>query len=123
MSIHRWSFAIAVVPVVALASGCASTASSPTTTLQPMGVVAGVASPCEGPYMPPAKLAAIPVRVQLLKNSRVVAEQSVTGSHTFHFAAPSGSYEVRSNQSATAPATVELADGQRKVVNLYSACM
>ena len=73
--------------------------------------------------MPQAKLDAIPVRVQLLKNSRVVAEQTVTGGHTFHFAAPPGSYVVRSNQSATTPSIVIVADGQRKTVNLYSACM
>jgi hypothetical protein len=123
VSIRR-SIGLALLPIVVLGSGCATTASPPSATGKTLeGIVSGVASPCEGPYMPQAKFDAIKVRVQLLKDSRVVAEQTVTGSHTFHFAAPPGSYVVRSNQSATTPATVTVTDGQRKTVNLYSACM
>ena len=123
MSIRR-SLGLALLPIVALATGCATTASAPSTIGKTLvGIISGVASPCEGPAMPQGRYKAIKVRVQLLKNSRVVAEQTVTGSHTFRFAAPPGSYVVRSNQSATTPTTVTVTDGQRKTVNLYSACM
>jgi hypothetical protein len=118
----RWSFA-AVLPIVALASGCASTASSPNTTRQILaGVVSGVAEPCEGPPLPQAQYEAVPVRVRLIKNSRVVATQTVTGSHTFRFVTSPGEYVVRSNQSATSPAQVTITPGVTTTVNLYSAC-
>ena len=123
MSIRR-SLGLALLLIVVLGSGCATTASPPSAQGKTAGtIISGVASPCEGPYLTQAKLEAIPVRVQLLHNSRVVAEQTVTGSHTFHLAAPPGSYVVRSDQSATTPITVTVADGQRRTVNLYSACM
>ena len=122
MSIRRRPFALAVVFVVTLASGCASTTSSPTMTVQPTGVVTGVASPCEGPSMPQTQYEAISVRVRLLKNDRVVATQVVTGSHTYRFATSPGNYAVSSNQSGTTPSPVTITQGARTVVNLYSSC-
>jgi hypothetical protein len=69
----RWSIP-AMLPIVVLATVCATTASSPTTTVPaPVGVVSGVASPCEGPTMPQAQYEAIPVRVRLIKNNREVS--------------------------------------------------
>jgi hypothetical protein len=113
----------AVFPIVALLSGCASTASTPTTTGPALaGVVSGVASPCQGPPLPQAQYEAIPVRVQLIKQSRAVATQTVTGSHTFRFVTSPGEYVVRSNQSATSPAQVKITPGATTTVNLYSAC-
>jgi len=72
--------------------------------------------------MPSAQYEAIPVRVQLLKDSRVVSVQTVTGSHTFRFESSPGKYVVKSNQSATTPAQVTITSGTTSTVNLYSAC-
>jgi hypothetical protein len=119
----RRSLAIGLLPLATLASGCASTTSSPATTGHaPDGVVSGVAAPCEGPYMPSAQYEAIPVRVQLLKDIRVVAVQTVTGSHTFRFTAPPGEYVVKSNQSATSPSHISITSGATTTTNIYSAC-
>ena len=118
----RWSFAAALA-VVALTSGCGSAASLPSTTERiQTGVVSGVAAPCEGPWRPQTQYEAIPVLVQLVKNSRVVAMQTVVGSHIFRFAASPGEYVVRSNQSATSPAPVTITAGATTTVNIYSAC-
>ena len=73
--------------------------------------------------MPTAKYESIPVRVQLLRGKRVVAEQTVTGSHTFRFAVAAGDYVVRSNQSATVPTHSTVTPASTTTVNIYSACM
>jgi hypothetical protein len=112
------------LPIIALASGCATTASSPGDTGTTLfGTISGVASPCEGPALSQQKLDAIKVRVQLIKKTQVIAMQTVTGSHTYRFDVPVGAYVVRSNQSATTPMTVTIMTGQTRTVNLYSGCM
>jgi hypothetical protein len=119
----RRSLAIALLPLATLASGCASTTSPSGSTGQASdGIVSGVAAPCEGPYRSD-QYEAVPVHVQLLKDNRVVAVQTVTGSHTFRFAAAPGEYVVRSNQSATSPHHFKVTPGSSTTVNIYSACM
>lgn len=112
------------LPIIALASGCATTASSTSDTGTTLfGIISGVASPCEGPALSQQALDAIKVRVQLIEKTRVIAVQTVTGSHNYRFYTPTGTYVVRSNQSATIPMTVTVMTGQTRTVNLYSGCM
>ena len=114
MSIPRL-LGVAVVPVVALASGC-------TTTGQSLGSVSGYAPPCEGAYISQQGVRAVKVRVVLTERERVVKVQTVTGSHTYHFAVAPGTYVVRSNQGGTTPTPVKVTAGQNRTVNLYSVC-
>lgn len=118
----RRRLAIAPWPLALLIAGCTSVGPGTTGTV-PTGVVTGVASPCVGPPMPQAHYEAIPVRVRLLKDGRVVDRQTVTGSHTFRFVAPPGRYVLRSDQSGTSPTHVGIASGKESRVNIYAACM
>lgn len=115
------------IGIMALLLACAAcgggSSNSVSTTAPPArGIVSGVASPCEGPAMPQGLYRAVKVHVHLFKSTRVIAEQTETGSHTFRFVVPPGNYVVSSNQSATTPTAVTIKPGKTRTVNLYSRC-
>ncbi len=118
MSIRR-SLGVALLPVVAFASGCATTGTAGKPSL---GYISGYAPPCVAAYISRQGLEAIKVRVQLVKGTRVVEVQTVTGSHIYHFAVSPGTYVVRSDQGGTAPSTVTVTKGQKLTANLRSIC-
>lgn len=84
------------------------------------GVVTGIAYPCVGPHRTSAQLANIPVRVTMSQRSKVVASQTVRGSHTYRFAVPPGQYMV---SSATSPhVSITIYTGEKRRANLDSFC-
>jgi hypothetical protein len=102
----------AVVLTLCFASGCSS---GPTT-----GVVTGVAYPCVGPHRTSAQLANIPVRVTIRQRSKVIARETVRGSHTYRFDMPPGQYVVSSRTSG--PTSITLHAGEVDRTNLPSFC-
>jgi hypothetical protein len=115
----RWVGSLALL---ALVSAC-TTQASPSVNKKPaVGFITGVASPCIGPARPGFIDAKIKVRVQLSGDQRLVATQTVTGSHVYRLAAPPGTYMVSSDQGGTTPQFVTVSKGKTRRADLNSAC-
>jgi hypothetical protein len=108
--------------LLALLSACTFQASPPANTKPAVGFVTGVASPCFGPFRPGFLPAKSKVRVQLSGDERLIASQTVTGSHVYRLAAPPGTYMVSSDQGGTTPQFVTVSKGKTRKVNLISVC-
>jgi len=112
---------------LALASaGCggpsASPSSSSTTVVN--GVVTGVATPCHPQAATSAQLASLPVGVTITSDGKTVGTQTVTGTHTYRFVVPPGTYEVSSSGLGSAsPATVTVRPGEVVHADLLSDCI
>lgn len=117
MSIRR--FVVLILPVLAVVSGCTTTAGNEKPSV---GYISGYAPLCQGPYASQRAQAATPVRVQLVESGKVVKAETVTGSHTYRFAVPPGTYVVKSDPGGTTPKTITITAGQRRTVDLLSIC-
>jgi hypothetical protein len=104
-----------VVGVAGMAASCSSTEAN--------GTLVGQAPICEGPYIPPAQVAVMKVKVTLLQGNRVIGEHVVQGQHRYRFSVPPGNYVVKSDQGGTTPANVTIEEGGSTVANLNSICM
>jgi hypothetical protein len=119
-SLRSSVFGLTLVAIAA--SGCGSTTESGKASSTQPGTVTGVASPC-GSLATKAEYAQRAVQVLLSAHSKVVASETVTGTHIFKFTEPPGSYVLTSHQSYVHPVTVILHTGKTTQVNLYANCM
>ncbi len=67
----------------------------------PVGFLAGTAIACGGTSAPPAT-----AHVQVLKGTKVVAEQTVPNDTEYHFKLPTDTYAVRAGSFTTGHVTV-----------------
>jgi len=109
------------IGLFALMSGCAGATVSTDAASKPLGTVTGVASPCIG-VASMSYIRTLPVRVTLRHYGRVVAHQTVTGSHVYRISRSPGRYLLSSNQSRTKAIPVTLCAGRRELVNLHVSC-
>ena len=108
---------VVVIPLFAVAaSSCSTTYESNGLPQNEPGAVSGVASPCG---LPGPKQRVV---VRLSQNSKVVAIETVTGSHHFIFSEPVGWYVLSSDQSKVKPVRVQLISSLDVIVNLPSDC-
>lgn len=92
------------------------------TNSQPDGTVTGVASPCVG-TITAAQLNRLSVVVYLTQGSRLVARQTVTGTHTYRFVVPVGSYVVATHEGeGSKPRSVMVRSGQTTHADIPSYC-
>lgn len=92
--------------------------SSPT----PSATVTGIAEPCVGALPVAHSYRDIPVRVVLFQTTREVANEVVTGSHTFRFSVAPGAYVVTSNQATVRGQSFALRPRQVGHVDLLTLC-
>ncbi len=93
----------------------------PATNPSASGVVTGYAEPCVGPFRTQAQISEIPVRVTLEDHSRVVASQTVRGSHTYRLTVPPGRYRI-STDAASRPVDITVHSGGVVRTDLISSC-
>ena len=108
----RWVWVAVFAMVGALLAACGEGATT--------GSLTGHAAPCLGPHLAPAQRATIPVRVTVTEHSKVIADQTVRGSHTYRFNLAPGRYVVSSN--ASRPVSIILRAGEVQRVNLGDLC-
>lgn len=84
------------------------------------GTITGVASPCVGPAITYSRL---PVTVYLTQGARLVAHQTVKGTHTYRFVVPAGSYVVATHEGeGSKPVPVTVRSGQTTHADIPSLC-
>jgi hypothetical protein len=116
MTRARWALAVAVAAVGPLAACSSSSAAAPDPA-----TLTGVASPCVG-VTTSDQYVQMKVNVTLSANSRTVASQTVTGTHTYRFQVSPGQYRVSSDQPYAAPEDVTLRAGSTTNVDLDPHC-
>jgi len=88
------------------------------------GTITGVASPCVGVAITPGGYSKIPVTVYLTQGSRHIAQQTVTGTHTYRFVVPAGNYVVATHEGeGSKPVPVTVRSGQTTNANIPNYCM
>lgn len=85
------------------------------------GTLTGVASPCIGPAATSAQISDTPVIVRLTQGSRVVAQQTLKGTHQYRFVVPAGEYVIVVS-GGSPPARVLSRSGMTADVNIPSVC-
>lgn len=112
---------IAIWVIVLTSCGGGTSPTGAPSTPRP-GVVAGVATSCEGPPVPQTQYSGRRVLVTLSHRSLTVARQSVRGMHVYRFVVAPGLYVVTSDQSAVSPSGVVVRSGKVVTANIYSDC-
>jgi hypothetical protein len=106
---------IAALIALGLCGACSSTSSAAPAA----AVLTGVATPCIGAT---THIGRMEVRVTLSADSKIVASQAVTGSHTYRFRVAPGQYRVSSDQQYVSPVRVTLHSGQTTTIDLDPNC-
>ena len=87
------------------------------------GNIAGIASPCVG-VITPAGSHGLSVTVYLAQGARAVAHQTVSGTHTYRFVLPPGTYVVATHEGdGSKPVSVTVRSGQTSHADIPSSCM
>jgi hypothetical protein len=87
------------------------------------GTVTGVAAPCIGPITSTG-YQKLEVTVYLTRGLRLVADQTVKGTHTYRFVVASGNYIVATHEGeGSRPVPVTVRPGQTTHADIPSYCM
>ena len=88
------------------------------------GTITGIASPCVGQAFTPTQYGKLPVTVYLTQGSRLVAQQTVKGTHTYRFAVPAGNYVVNTHENGgSKPVSMTVRSGQTTHADIPSICL